>query len=332
MFQQFKNIFPNTNLNIRSITNSVGLNEAEWSRGVERLEAIKNEFQNFNSLITRTDSSDTLHSMNNSTAIIERSSLMELEATNTMVQRLHKGCSDIQDKNKDNFRKAKVAEYKLNQLQNTGQLHIQTCQQMANSGSDIDEMKNNIDHIQTIALSLMDTLSTLEDQINNVTLDAERREFELWKEQEEVKLQSFAASKREQLKQKEDRLRQAFEENDAIQQQKRVELYEANFNAELEDYKRRRENEVSSLYSRQTSTTKSISLDDLQLEEPDEELDDFFGGDKQQVTKSKKEKKEKKLKKTSKKKPVTPVVEDSSSNDEDRVEILVDEDYDDDDD
>jgi hypothetical protein len=44
--------------------------------------------------------------------------------------------------------------------------------------------------------SLMDTLSTLEDQINNVTLNAERKEFELWKEKEELKLQSFAASKR----------------------------------------------------------------------------------------------------------------------------------------
>jgi phage-related minor tail protein len=115
----------------------------------------------------------------------------------------------------------------------------------------------------------MDTLSTLEDQINDVTLNAERREFELWKEKEELKLQSFAASKRcvyiyimdkikcldmftlrEQLKEKEDRLRHEFEQHDTIQQQKRVELYEANFNAELEDYKRRRENEVSSLYSR----------------------------------------------------------------------------------
>jgi hypothetical protein len=52
------------------------------------------------------------------------------------------------------------------------------------------------------------------------------------------------------LKEKEDKLKQQYEEYDSIQQKKRLELYEANFNAELEDYKRRRETEVSSLYSR----------------------------------------------------------------------------------
>jgi hypothetical protein len=65
---------------------------------------------------------------------------------------------------------------------------------------------------------------------------------------------------REQLKEKEDRLRHEFEQHDAIQQQKRVELYEANFNAELEDYKRRRENEVSSLYSRKFVAPRQIYI------------------------------------------------------------------------
>lgn len=51
------------------------------------------------------------------------------------------------------------------------------------------------------------------------------------------------------LKEREASFREKYEEHERTQRKKRVELYEANFNAELEDYRRRRENEVSSLYS-----------------------------------------------------------------------------------
>lgn len=43
-------------------------------------------------------------------------------------------------------------------------------------------------------------------------------------------------------------LKQRYEEYEKIQQKKRLELYEATFNAELEEYKRKRETEISSLY------------------------------------------------------------------------------------
>lgn len=48
---------------------------------------------------------------------------------------------------------------------------------------------------------------------------------------------------------REESLRRAFEEHSRMQKQKRVELYEASFTAELEEYRRRRETEVSSLYT-----------------------------------------------------------------------------------
>lgn len=43
-------------------------------------------------------------------------------------------------------------------------------------------------------------------------------------------------------------LKQRYEEYENIQRKKRLELYEATFNAELEEYKRKRQNEISSLY------------------------------------------------------------------------------------
>ena len=69
---------------------------------------------------------------------------------------------------------------------------------------------------------------------------------------------------RQLLREKEIKLKQQYEEYDSIQQKKRVELYEANFNAELDDYRRRRETEVSSLYSRK-SMRILISKQDLTL-------------------------------------------------------------------
>ena len=55
---------------------------------------------------------------------------------------------------------------------------------------------------------------------------------------------------RMEIARRESFLKEAYEQHNDTQTKKRVELYEATFNAELEDYRRRRENEISSLYSR----------------------------------------------------------------------------------
>jgi hypothetical protein len=104
--------------------------------------------------------------------------------------------------------------------------------------------------LSDIIVKLVNVLSKLEEQIDEVSLDYERCEFELWKERQEQDLTEEMNNRRQLLRNKENNLRQQFEEYDTIQQKKKLELYEANFNAELEDYKRRRETEVSSLYSR----------------------------------------------------------------------------------
>lgn len=96
---------------------------------------------------------------------------------------------------------------------------------------------------------LFKVLVNLEQQIDEISVDHEKREFELWKESQELELMQEMKLKRQLLREKENRLKQQYEEYDSLQKQKRVELYEANFNAELEEYKRKRENEVSALYS-----------------------------------------------------------------------------------
>ena len=96
---------------------------------------------------------------------------------------------------------------------------------------------------------LMKLLHEIDAQVDAISVEYEQQEFELWKQQQEKEFMAEIALKRQALKQKENKLREQYEEYDSMQQKKRLELYEANFNAELEDYKRRRETEVSSLYS-----------------------------------------------------------------------------------
>lgn len=116
-------------------------------------------------------------------------------------------------------------------------------------------------------------MEILEDRVNAATLGSERIEFEEWKQEQEANLEQEKKKKRLgkiflspycicvnyisfrprlELKRREAALKAAFEEHNRTQTQKRVELYEAAFNAELEEYRRKRETQVSSLYSRKS--------------------------------------------------------------------------------
>ncbi|KAG1239442.1 hypothetical protein G6F68_018633 [Rhizopus microsporus] len=110
-------------------------------------------------------------------------------------------------------------------------------------------------------------------------------------------------------------LKQRYEEYENIQRKKRLELYEATFNAELEEYKRKRQNEISSLYpNSKTSNSLQTSLEQLQLLDHGnkEELEDFFG--------------ENEIKKSCRSKEVNNHL---SSSEDERIDILHDEDYED---
>ncbi|KAI7891088.1 uncharacterized protein EV154DRAFT_232176 [Mucor mucedo] len=306
MFQQFKNIFPNASL--RSITESVGLPETEWNRGVERLEALKTEFQNLNSIfVTRQDSNETP-----SETTPEACSITELEATGKLIHNLQNGWNTIHSNAQSNIHKAKTADTLLRQLQSTAEMHDTVCEHMENTPSILQAMQTDMVAIESSATQLLKVLLKLEQQIDDISLDYERQEFQAWKEAQDRALEGEMQQKRQLLQQKESQLKREFEEYDRIQKQTKLELYEANFNAELEDYKRRRETQVSSLYAQHTTETVTSSLDGLQLDDKGKDLDNFLG--------SEKPKKKKKKKKT---KPI----DSSDEEDERRVEILQDEDY-----
>ncbi|KAG2220458.1 hypothetical protein INT45_004200 [Circinella minor] len=271
MFGQFKNILPN---NIRSISDSVGINEEEWrTRGLERLEAIRSEFQNL--LLNRPDPSSTTTATTTSSSvprheiIITRPSIIELESVAELIEKYRDDWVDIHEKNHANFSKFEVADRLLVILLEQCQHHTDTCKKM-------DDIPNNLTTIQSELHSLSDIA---EDRIEEATAEHARGEFEAWKRQEKIRAKEELAEKRMEIARRESFLKDAYEEHNDTQTKKRVELYEATFNAELEDYRRRRENEVSSLYSHTdngTTNKTAASLDSVRLEGADTSGLDMF--------------------------------------------------------
>ncbi|CEG68767.1 hypothetical protein RMATCC62417_04963 [Rhizopus microsporus] len=214
--------------------------------GLHRLEAIKNEISNINSLIhNRPEPNDGIDSQQS-----DRTSITELEATRQTMQKLEEGWETIHQNNLINYRKQKAVNELLRRLQHTGQLHYIACQQLEHSEANLREIQTSIGQIQNTALNLINTLAALEQQIDQANREHQIKEFEQWKENEEKELMNEIAARRTLLVEKENKLKKEYEEYESIQKKKKLELYEATFNAELEDYKRRRETEISSLYSK----------------------------------------------------------------------------------
>ncbi|CEG68769.1 hypothetical protein RMATCC62417_04963 [Rhizopus microsporus] len=187
------------------------------------------------------------------------------------MQKLEEGWETIHQNNLINYRKQKAVNELLRRLQHTGQLHYIACQQLEHSEANLREIQTSIGQIQNTArkkkknksfdikmmytyiyniVNLINTLAALEQQIDQANREHQIKEFEQWKENEEKELMNEIAARRTLLVEKENKLKKEYEEYESIQKKKKLELYEATFNAELEDYKRRRETEISSLYSK----------------------------------------------------------------------------------
>ncbi|KAJ8662941.1 hypothetical protein O0I10_001117 [Lichtheimia ornata] len=316
MFDQFKNILPTTNINIRSLSSSVGLNDEEWrARGLERfrLETLRSEFQNFNSiLLNRQQSAPPITQQS-------RQSILELEATSRLIQRYEHDWQDIHDRNAVNFEKARMADQLLLQLLSTCRQHVSTGDRMEKTHEDLAAIHEDLKQLNTMAGDLKSKLMGLEDQINEATSEQSRQEFEEWKEEQRGKLNGEIAGKTAKLEMYEASLRQAYEEHNQVQTQKRAELLDATFNAEMEQYRRLRETQVSSLYSHQPAASITASLDTLKLDVDNQDLDSFLSDNDETTTSSNRQHPPHKQQ---------PISDDSSDEGGDN-EILGDEDYED---
>ncbi|SAM09705.1 hypothetical protein [Absidia glauca] len=331
MFQQFKNIFPtSTSLNIRSLADSVGLNEEEWrTRGMEGLVALRSELQSFNSLLT--NRSDTSIDQTSKQASTTNDSLCETEKVITRIE-LHREA--IREGTVNNVQKAKVADDGLRAL-------LSKCQQLNDIGITMTNVPNLMESTRqemkaatSRALALKAKLVALEDRIDQVCVEYDQREMEEWKQLQEANLQKEMAEKRQGLAARQAQLDQIYEEHMERQAKERLELYDVNFKSELEDYRRRRETEVSSLYNNHSSNrTVTTTLENLKLEGNHDDLNHFLIDDEDDNNgddRTPDGHKDLEAKEPTGKATRVPEDHQSDSSDDDggaHIEILADEDY-----
>ncbi|KAL0089022.1 hypothetical protein J3Q64DRAFT_1832818 [Phycomyces blakesleeanus] len=349
MFQQFKNIFPNTTLNLRSSSQSEGSSEPEWkARGLERLETLKSEFQQWNDILLQRNSTILPH-LSPSLIPSPTSSqptqptqppLTDLEATTQLLQKVQKNWETVRTNHRDSIEKSNEANKRLQHLTAQCDAHVRISQAMEQTSQEAALVQSQLDQLASIATRLTQTLQSLETQIDLAEKDSEKAALEQWKTQQETLLAAERAAKQQELDRKEAVLKEKFEKHSQQQKQERVALYDATFQAELEAYRQRRETHVSSLYSVNTTQSDQMTttLETLKLDQEDTgDLHDFLGEDaaSREVKITPADEPEKKVTKDSKKrvlnkkKPKKPkrIVESESSSEGERIEILGDEDY-----
>ncbi|ORZ03977.1 hypothetical protein BCR43DRAFT_484297 [Syncephalastrum racemosum] len=263
----------------------------------------------------------------------ETTAIRDLEATGKIIQKFESDWHEIHNQNQKNFQNGARADQLLRNLLENCHAHVSVAKEIEASAFALKDMRSDVDNLNQIADGLFSSLSTLEDRIDQVSTDYERHVFEEWKQLERTRSQKVMAEKSEALANHEAQLKQKYEEHDRVQAEQRVGLYEATFNAELEEYRRKRENQVDALYANERRRSVTTSLESLRLENADgHDLDQFLsdtseskGEDRIAIA----ERADKKLEKK-KQTPTKPdSSEDESDDDEAGVEILGDEDYED---
>ncbi|KAI9305879.1 hypothetical protein BJ944DRAFT_239252 [Cunninghamella echinulata] len=279
MFQQFKSIFPEaTVINIKSLANSVGLNEEELlSLGKEKFEVLRSEFQNLNNILA--NKPETNNSSNRNINSNTASEKVDINNTLQLFQRLEEGWKQIHDNNVLNIKRSQHANKLLLTLTSSCEQHNYVCKKMADVSTDFESIRHDINTVNNIATELKDKLNALDDLIDKTYLEYEEKKFEEWKQQEEIIFKEEKMEKERVLKAHEEQLKQKYQEHNDIQTKKRLELYDATFQADLEDYKRRRETEVSSLYSNKSMINDNLKakLENINLDNTNaNELDTFL--------------------------------------------------------
>ncbi|CAO3622723.1 unnamed protein product [Cunninghamella blakesleeana] len=151
---------------------------------------------------------------------------------------------------------------------------------MADISTNFNSIKQDMNTVKDITNDLKIKLVALDDLIDKTYLEYEEEKFNEWKQQEEANFMKEKLDKERALKAYEEQLEHKYQEHNEIETKKRVELYDATFQADLEEYKRKRETEVSSLYSNVSKANNlKTRLENIKLDNTTNELDSFLSDD-----------------------------------------------------
>ncbi|RIB21107.1 hypothetical protein C2G38_2079148 [Gigaspora rosea] len=183
-----------------------------------------------------------------------------------------------------NFRNAAIADELIQRILKTCENHCEACELVKSESSQLPRIKEMIEEMAVSAVSLKGKLMELEKMIDEFAKGNEELEFEEWKQQQSLLFNQYVHEKNEELEEKRVLYRQHYEEFLVNHQVQKIQLYQANFESQMENYRNRAiDSSMFNVHPIQPITYQSdddviAKLDQVVLETADDRnaLEDFL--------------------------------------------------------
>ncbi|CAI2169737.1 19142_t:CDS:2 [Funneliformis geosporum] len=209
-------------------------------------------------------------------------SRLDIPATIELASRYENELNVIKTVNENNFRNSVLIDELVQHMLNKCENHYQTCELVKSETSQLPKVKEMIDEMTYSAISLKGKLTELEKMIDNYAKSNEEKVFEDWKKSELLALNKHFEEKNAELEEKNIMYQQHYEEFKNNHKIEKVQSYQADFEIQMENY-RKRVITTTVLYNEHSTNITDedliASLEQVELETEDdrEALENFLG-------------------------------------------------------
>ncbi|CAG8832602.1 28648_t:CDS:2, partial [Gigaspora margarita] len=291
MFEQFKSSV----LNFKNLLDTTGVVCLYLSTEISyfaRLQAVKSEWENLRSKSVEILSPGLSPRLGAISAVVSTPSFnksravpkIDIPATTELAARYECEWNTIRMEDEKNFRNAAIADELIQRILKTCENHCEACELVKSESSQLPKIKEMIEEMAVSAVSLKGKLTELEKMIDEFAKGNEELEFEEWKQQQRLLFNQYVHEKNEELEEKRVLYRQHYEEFLVNHQVQKIQLYQANFEAQMENYRNRAiDSSMFNAHPIQSITYQSdddviAKLDQVVLETADDRnaLEDFL--------------------------------------------------------
>ncbi|CAG8446941.1 2227_t:CDS:10 [Ambispora leptoticha] len=292
MFEQFKRI--SSSLSFKDFVVTNGLNEGEL-KNISRqgIQAVKTEWENI-----RNKSAEILIPANLTprlgalSPIISGSSIrsstksptiqsLDLAATSELAKKYEEDWNSIRAEDERNFKNA-LADRLITQALKTCEDHFQACELLKSEASQLHKFKEEVDDLTIFAVQLKGKLTELDQMIIDLAKGNEVQDFEEWKQSEHILLNQYMDNRNAEFEKKKEFYKQQYMEFLKNFQLQKAQAYQADFEAQMEIYRRQMENQqLTATFPeyRQSDDEILSTLENLELDTSDDRdaLEEFLG-------------------------------------------------------
>ncbi|GBC00507.1 hypothetical protein RclHR1_03880017 [Rhizophagus clarus] len=207
---------------------------------------------------------------------------LDIPATTELSVRYENEWNSIKAADENNFHNATLVDELIQQMLKKCENHYQTCESVKSEANQLPKVKIMIDEITHSAIALKGKLSELENMIDEYEKNNQEQIFEDWKQSELRSLDKHIEEKEAELAEKKIMYQQHYEEFVRNHKIQRVQTYQADFETQMENYKKRMSNpELHNEYTKISDEDLITSLEQVELETADdrEALENFLRSD-----------------------------------------------------